>query len=71
MLWLPIVDIDNSFPSEMMSPLALFSISNEVAEYRTEALNTYLLSVCGCRTIMNRCVWKSLTCIVYLCMSVR
>ena len=42
--------IDSSFPGEYFS---FFSLSDEAAEDRMEALNTYLLSVCGCQSIMT------------------
>ena len=42
--------IDSSFPGDYFS---FFSLSDEAAEDRMEALNTYLLSVCGCQNIMT------------------
>jgi len=42
--------IDSSFPGDYYS---FFSLSDEAAEDRKEALNTYLLSVCGSQSIMT------------------
>lgn len=42
--------IDSSFPGDYFS---FFSLSDEAAKDRMEALNTYLLSVCGCQNIMT------------------
>ena len=44
------VAIDSSFPGDYFS---FFSLSDEAAEDRKEALNTYMLSVCGCQNIMT------------------
>jgi hypothetical protein len=48
-----VADIDSSFPEDKYS---LFAITDETAEFRKEALNTFLLSVCGCESLMNKSV---------------
>jgi hypothetical protein len=53
-----VADIDSSFPEDKYS---LFAITDETAEFRKEALNTFLLSVCGCESLMNKSVCPPLS----------